>query len=63
MCNSVVSALEPKTQLIQRDSYIAAATSPEIAPRFADSVVTYSESLRRRAILAFHVDEDRINVI
>ena len=45
MSSSVVFTSEAEAQLIELYSYIAAEASPEIAARFADSIVTYCESL------------------
>jgi toxin ParE1/3/4 len=45
MSYTVVFTPEAEAQLIELYRYIAAEASPEIAARFTDGIVTYSESL------------------
>ena len=45
MSYTVVFTPEAEAQLVELYGYIAAASSPEIAGRFTDGIVTYCESL------------------
>jgi toxin ParE1/3/4 len=72
MSYTVIFTPESEAQLTELYRYIAAASSPELAARYTDSMVTYCESLqslphrgierddiRKRVVIAFEVDGHR----
>ena len=46
MSCTVIFTPESEAQLTELYRYIAAASSPEVAARYTDSIVTYCESLQ-----------------
>jgi len=82
---TVVFAPEALGQLEALYRYIAAASSPDVAYRYASAIVSYCESLntfpqrgtrrddvrpglrvtnyKKRAVIAFDVDTDRVSII
>ena len=46
MSYTVIFTPESEAQLTELYRYIAAASSPEVAARYTDSIVTYCESLQ-----------------
>ena len=59
MSYTVIFTPESEAQLTELYRYIAAASSPEVAARYTDSVVTYCESLQALPLRGIQRDDIR----